>query len=107
MSRKKLDIWDRDSRNYWNENVEWIPDRAGHLETRIKLFRDENLENVEYDGKVYWDSATSATNINSIQSLQDFLETYEAYQISETYKAIKVRFSVPRWEPRSDWQARR
>ena len=104
MSRKKLDIWDRDSGNYGNENVEWIPGRVGHLETRIKRFRDENLEKVEYDGNVYWDSAT---NINSIQSLQDFLETYEAYQISETYKAIKVRFSVPRWEPRYDWQARR
>ena len=104
MSRKKLDIWDRDENAYWNETVEWNPGRAGHLETRIKRFRDENLERVEYDGTVYWDSAT---NINSIQSLQDFLETREAYELSETYKAIKVRFSVPRWEPRSDWQARR
>ena len=104
MSRKKIDIWDRDEGAYWNENVEWTPGRAGHLETRIKRFRDENLERVEYDGKVYWDSAT---NINSIQSLQDFLETREAYELSETYKAIKVRFSVPRRESRYDWQARR
>ena len=104
MSRKKLDIWDRDENAYWNETVEWNPGRAGHLETRIKRFRDENLEEVEYDGNVYWDKGIEKI---SIQSLQNFLETRKAYELSETYKAIKVRFSVPRRESIYDWQARR
>ena len=104
MSRKKVDIWDHDESAYWNENVEWIPGRAGHLETRIKRLRNENLERVEYDETVYWDKGIE---IISIQSLQNFLETRAAYMLTEICKTIKVRFSVPRWEPRHDWQARR
>ena len=103
MSTKKVDIWDRGS-DYWHEKVTWNPGQRGHLERRIELLREENLQRVEYDGTVYWDNGVE---IQSIQSLQDFLETREAYRLSEIDKVITVRFSVSRRESTYDWKARR